>query len=309
MDEEVILQNGNVILNGTLTKPERPGRCPLVVVAHTSAAGTRDFGVYQHLAELLSPYGVAVFNYDRRGSGKSTGYFERATFTDLAADIQAAIDHLKQRSDIASEQIGLWGMSQGGWIAPLAASRSPDVTFVVAISAAGVSPAQQMDYSAEFALRENGFSEDEIGQMLEIRKFVNDYFRGKVNRFALEEKLDLYRDQAWFSLAYLDGPVPNNPTTTKWFREMDFDPLPVIEQLDVPALLFYGERDPWVPIEKSISRWKENKPKDLTVQRIQDANHFMISIAHAGIEGDQGPMADGYTKILTQWVRQQVDPK
>lgn len=307
MKEDITFQNDDVILNGTLTKPDTTGPYPVVIAAHTSAAGTRDFGVYQHLAQVLPPCGVAVFLFDRRGSGKSTGKFETASFFDLAADMQASIDILKLRSDIDTKQIGLWGMSQGGWIAPLTAVKSADVAFVAAISAAGVSPAEQMSYSAEFELREKGFSDKAISQMLKLRGLVDDYFRGSAKRAELQEKLNVYRNEAWFSLAYLDGPLPENPTTEKWYQEMDFDPIPSIQNIDVPVLLLYGERDPWVPIPKSIARWEEFGPKDLTIHQIKDANHFMISISDSGLQGDQGPLVEEYSTILTQWMKQQIN--
>ena len=306
MKEEITFQNENVLLKGTLSKPDMTGPYPVFIVAHTSAAGTRDFGVYQHLADVLLDCGVAVFIFDRRGSGDSTGKFETATFFDLAADMQAAIDYLKLRSDIDPKHIGLWGMSQGGWIAPLTAANSGDVAFVIAISAVGVSPAEQMNFSAEYELREKKISEKTISQMLELRGLVDDYFRGIANRSEVQDKLNEFRNEAWLSLAYLDGPLPEDPTAVKWYQEMDFDPTPSIQKINVPVLLLYGECDPWVPIAKSIARWEEFGPKDLTIHQIKGANHFMISIAQSGIRGDKGPQVEEYSIILTQWVKQQA---
>jgi pimeloyl-ACP methyl ester carboxylesterase len=235
------------------------------------------------------------------------GDFETATFFDLAADMQAAIDHLKVRSDIDPKHIGLWGMSQGGWIAPLTASNSTEVAFVVAVSSAGESPAEQMNYSAEYELQENGFSGRAIRQMLELRSLVDNYYRGGANRSEVQEILDVFRNEAWFSLVYLDDSLPDDPKKSKWHHEMDFDPIPIIQKIDIPVLLLYGEYDPWVPITRSIARWKEFGPKDLTIHQIKNANHFMISIAHSGIRGDKGPQVEAYSTILTQWVKRQLD--
>ena len=88
---------------------------------------------------------------------------------------------------------------------------------------------------------------------------------------------------------------------------MDFDPVPVVRKINLPVLLLYGERDPWVPIAKSIARWKEYGPHFLTIHQIQDANHFMKSITHSGLRGDKGPQVEEYSTILTQWVKQQVN--
>jgi hypothetical protein len=306
MREDITFRNEDVLLKGTLTKPDTDILCPVVIVTHTSNAGTRNFGVYQHLTELLPPRGIAVFLYDRRGSGESTGDFNTATFFDLAADAQAGIDQLKMRSDIDPKRIGVWGMSQGGWIAPLAASTSTDVAFVIAVSAVGVSPAKQMNYSAEYELREQGFPEEAIRQMLEVRGLVDEYFRGKVGRSKVRKKLDAVLQEAWFPFAYLDDQLPEDPTTEKWCQEMDFNPLPIIQKVNVPVLLLYGEHDPWVPIAKSMAVWKENCPGNLSIHQIRDANHFMKSIAQAGIRGDGGPQVEEYSTILTQWLEQQL---
>jgi len=288
MNEEITFRNGDVLFKGILTKPDIDSPYPVVIVIHTSNHGIRDFGVYQHLTKLLPPRGIAVFLYDRRGSGDSTGDFETASFFDLAADAQAAIDHLKMRSDIDAKHIGVWGMSQGGWIAPLAASKSADVSFVIAVSAVGVTPAEQMNYSAEFELRERGFSDEALKRMLELRSLVDEYYRGKADRSEVQGKLDMFQKEAWFPFAYLDEDLPEDPTLEKWYQVMDFDPIPIIRQVNVPVLLLFAENDPWVPIAESIARWEETGPDDLSIHQIQDANHFMISIAHASIHGDQG---------------------
>lgn len=295
-----------MLLKGTLTKPDTNNPCPVVIVTHTSNAATRDFGVYQHLANVLPPNGIAVLLYDRRGSGDSTGDFETASFFDLAIDAQTTINYLKLRSDIDPKHIGVWGMSQGGWIAPLVASNSTDIAFVVAVSAVGVTPAEQMNFSAEYELREKGFPEEEIEQMLELRGLVDKYYHGKADRSRVQKKLDLLCKETWFPLAYLDVSLPKDPTVEKWYQEMDFDPLPIIQKIDIPVLLLYAERDPWVPIAESIARWREYGPKDLSIHQIKDANHFMISIAHSGIRGDEGPLVEEYSEILTRWLKQQL---
>jgi pimeloyl-ACP methyl ester carboxylesterase len=306
MNEDITFHNRDVSLAGTLSRPDVTGPYPAVVAAHTSAAGIRDFGVYQHLADLLSSCGIAVVLFDRRGSGGSTGDFETATFFDLAADVQAAIDFLKLRRDIDPEHIGLWGMSQGGWIAPLAASQSEDVAFVVVVSAVGVSPAEQMNYSAEYQLREKGFSEEVIAEMLELRGLVDEYYRANCSHAEVQERLDLSRHEAWFPLAYLKDCLPGDRTTAKWYKEMDFDPTPVMQRIDAPVLLLYGEHDPWVPIARSIARWEEYGPRSVTIRQIKDANHFMISIADAGLRGDKGQPVEEYSTVLTQWVQQRL---
>ena len=71
-------------------------------------------------SHLFAARGFAVLSYDKRGAGKSTGNLGAASFEDLADDAVAVSKFLPARTDIAANQIGFWGQSQGGWIAPLA---------------------------------------------------------------------------------------------------------------------------------------------------------------------------------------------
>ena len=54
----------------------------------------------------------------------------------------SAFEYLKTRSDIDHAQIGLLGVSQAGWIMPLAALRATDIAFLISISGAGISAAE-----------------------------------------------------------------------------------------------------------------------------------------------------------------------
>jgi dipeptidyl aminopeptidase/acylaminoacyl peptidase len=116
------------------------------VVFHSASGPDRDFPTYQHLTTELPRSGFAVL-YDRRGSGASTGDFSSASFKELAEDGISGIRYLTTRKEIDSRRIGVWGISQCGWLGPLAATLSKDIAFVVAVSASGVSPAAQMDFA------------------------------------------------------------------------------------------------------------------------------------------------------------------
>ena len=79
-----------------------------------------------------------MLGYDKRGVGASTGDWNAATLDDLADDTVAAFDYLKARPEIDPRQIGLLGISQAGWIMPIAGVRAKDVAFIINISGAGV---------------------------------------------------------------------------------------------------------------------------------------------------------------------------
>ncbi len=92
------------------------GKRPALVFIHGSGAQSRE--MYWGLGYLYAARGFAVLAYDKRGVGKSTGNWREASFEDLADDAVAGAKFLQARTDIAANQIGFWGQSQGGWIAP-----------------------------------------------------------------------------------------------------------------------------------------------------------------------------------------------
>ena len=119
-----------VRLAGTLTLPPASKTpCPAVVFITGSGPQDRDEAVMGHrpflvLADHLTRHGIAVLRCDDRGVGKSTGNFARATHHDFVADTLAAFDYLKTRKEVDPRRIGLLGHSEGGLIAPLAATNS-----------------------------------------------------------------------------------------------------------------------------------------------------------------------------------------
>src|SRR5215470_6453483 len=114
-------------LSGTLTLPRETGQFPVVVAAHAAGGGTRDAPLHRHLASFLPSLGIATFIYDRRGEGASDGR-PGAPLAVLAGDARAALSALARQPGVRPSRIGLWGHSQGGWIAPMATANPPHLS-------------------------------------------------------------------------------------------------------------------------------------------------------------------------------------
>ncbi|HEY6357324.1 MAG TPA: alpha/beta fold hydrolase, partial [Vicinamibacterales bacterium] len=231
-DESVTFPSGKVTLSGTLFVPTDDGRHPAVVLFHGSGPEPRNAFMGHWFAE----HGVEALTYDKRGVGTSTGDFRTVPFTDLAADGLAAIALLKRRPDIDPRRIGVWGQSQGGWLAPLAASESRDVAFVIAVSGPGVSPGEQMVFYYGTQLREQGLSDSDVAEASDARRKAWHFLSTGENYDEALRALDGARSRRWFKAA-ADQPdglfsrpakaLLNDPAVRRqvWFRrEVDYDP-------------------------------------------------------------------------------------
>ncbi len=157
--EEIAFRNQrqNIDLAGMLFVPEGEGPFPAVAVIHGSGTSVRDNRWYLTLTQYLQQRDIVVLLPDKRGSAKSGGDWRDASFEDLATDTLAAIEYLEQQQDVPLTEIGIVGMSQGGWIAPIVADRAGDVAFVVSMVGAMVTPGEQLLFEENHNLRQMGF--------------------------------------------------------------------------------------------------------------------------------------------------------
>ena len=261
-----------------------------IVALHGAGEGTRDSALYRHLHELLPPAGVGVLTFDRRGEGESTGDVSRGRFEEQVEDVLAVIDA------VDADRVGLWGISQGGWIGPLAAAASDDVAFLVLVASTGVTPSDQMMYAVEKQLRLAGFGDDAVDKALELRRRFEDWIHTRAPEpdEALAADLLAALDEPWAGQLWLPPSLLDEEGTRLWIEEMDFDPRPSFAQVRVPTLLFYGEADSWTPVEPSVEAWRAARGDKVEIVVIPEAEHDVTL--------PDGTLAPEYTNKLVDWL-------
>lgn len=267
------------------------------------------------MARWFASQGVAALTYDKRGVGASGGDFRKVPFMDLCGDGLAAVAFLKARSDIDPHRIGVWGLSQGGWLGPLAASQSRDVAFVIAVSGPGVSPGEQMIFYYGSQLRNQGLSEPAIGAASVLRRRVWQYLATGKDYAGAKAALVQARSQPWFAalqaqedglFAQSDADILDKPETRShiWFRlELNYDPGAALRKLSVPALFVFGDKDELVPVTKSVevirSVLSDGGNPDFTIKVFPGADHVIfVTDAHGGRD-----YAPGYREAMRDWLR------
>jgi len=296
--------------------PKTGNRLPAVVVLHHAGLPTRDANLYRHLCEGLPAMGIAVLVYDRRGSGQSSGGLDSADYESLADDAVAGQHALARFSRIDPNKIGFWGLSQGGWLAVLAAGRSKDAAFAISVSAPLVTADAQMQFATRNLLTIRGYSQSDVQDMLATRKEWTGYLHGKNSR---DEALDALRKaeaRPWFEIAYLPkaSQLTNDPEHDPSRKRLDDDPIAAIHQTKVPLLFLYADSDPWVPVRESVNRLQSLAAELPNIQYavVDNANHEMMFPGNETMQVDQeatrreAPQAPAYFMLLASWIARQV---
>ncbi|MCP3960140.1 MAG: alpha/beta fold hydrolase [bacterium] len=312
--EDVELRSGEVTLGGRLDLPESPGPHPAIVLVHGSGDdAATDFYCY---GDFFAAHGIATLTFDKRGTGRSEGIYT-FDFHQLARDVVAAVDYLRSRSDVDGRRIGLSGYSQGAWVAPLAASMTTDLRYVIVNYGLIASPAEEARVETRNELRRRGVDEESLEQVDELTlaavKVVSTGFRDGWAEFReIEER---YRHEPWMD--QLSGTVGKFVRYPRWAIELIgprtaprdmpwyYDSTELLTRLDVPMVWLLAEADESAPIEltrPALERLRAaGKPYELTVY--PDADHTMLLFTEKDGERIYTGYVPGYFTAMVEAAR------
>lgn len=260
-------------LAGTLTLPKGRTGLPAVILISGSGPQNRDSAVFGHklflvLADHLTRKGIAVLRVDDRGVGGSSPV-SGSTTLDFAKDVLAGVEFLKKVPEVNKAQIGLVGQSEGGIIAPIAASQSKDIAFIVMLAGPGVPGDQVLYEQAAAIIRVSGGGDEQIAANRQVQEKIFALVKSDLDDAAVREKV---KDIAGAAQAASAG----NP----WFRTfVKLDPRDYLKKVSCPVLALNGELDLQVlpkqnlpEIEKAL---KEGGNKDFRTATLPKLNHLM----------------------------------
>ena len=329
--EEVIIQEAGhpVSLSGTLTLPDSTGIYPAILLIAGSGPNDRDETLFGHkpflvISDHLTRNGFAVLRYDKRGVGKSTGDFDKATLRDFADDAKMAVNYLKQRKEVNRDRIGLLGHSEGGIVAPLVASEEAAIRMMVLMAAPGTTGVEIVLDQNEISMQLHAMEPETIEklQMLNREMFESllTWDGSESHRTALRERLL----HLWEQLPLLqtlkmnrDAYLRNqfNAMIKPGYRSfLAVDPTTSLENISCAVLALNGENDVQVPAVKNLTAIEKALEKG-------GNQHYEIKkyplLNHLFQESMTGRM-DEYGKIsqtispevlsdITNWLRKETD--
>ncbi len=233
-------------LAGELVLPNGAGPFPAVILIAGSGAQTRDENVAGHpifrvMAASLAQAGIASFRYDKRGAGQSAGDFDAALISDFAADAGAAFDWLAAQPEINADAVALLGHSEGGLVAPMAAS-GRKVAALVLMAAPGVTMDLVVRRQQADIARAQGDNEASIAVVDAALAAAFDGLRAAPNSAAARP-----------AMARALGALTNDPRkldeliaklSAPWLYEATrLDPAVFIAAYDGPVLALWGDKD------------------------------------------------------------------
>ncbi|MEM2342299.1 MAG: alpha/beta fold hydrolase [Candidatus Bathyarchaeia archaeon] len=140
MIKPVTFKNEGQQIVGILHMPDniKPGeKFPGVVMFHGFTGNkTEAHRLFVKVAKSLSESGFIVLRFDFRGSGDSDGEFEDTTLPGEVSDAERALTFLLRRRNTDRERVGVIGLSMGGRVAAILASKDERIKFAILYSPA-----------------------------------------------------------------------------------------------------------------------------------------------------------------------------
>jgi len=329
--EDITFENKKAGINlaGTLTLPNKEGVFPVVVLISGSGPQNRDEELLGHkpflvLSDFLTKNGIAVLRYDDRGIAMSKGDFKTATSADFATDVERAIAYLKTRKEINKKKIGLIGHSEGGLIAPMVASNSKDVAFIVLLAGTGIQGDSLLLLQKKLIEEASGVSKEDIQKGQSSNRKAFDIVNQSTSLEQLNSDLTIY-----FKQILKDNPNTQKPAemsdddfvklqvkqiASPWMQYfIKYNPAPALEKVKCPVLAINGEKDLQVPPKENLEAIKnaltKGGNKKVTTKELPNLNHLFQECEtgspdeYAKIEQTFSPIA--LTEILN-WIKTQT---
>jgi alpha-beta hydrolase superfamily lysophospholipase len=310
--ESVAFASAGTMLAGTLTLPDDVGTYPGVVLVAGAGPQDRDGTFMNHrpmlvLADHLTRAGYAVLRFDERGIGESEGNFATATAAQLAGDIGAAADFLRETNAVADRQVAIVAHSEGGRLSALAigsdqaadalillgAPARPGIEGLRSQAARSSSPMAGLQLAvAEAALEVEAGTDLEPALRAAGERFLAGLdadalaaFGGSENAIVTQLVQAFGQPQSQFSLS--------------------FDPRPALRSAKIPVLALYGGKDRQMDAVGAAEAWRDALNKHGDIEMLPGLNHFFQEAEtgapseYATIEQTISPSA---LKAITGWL-------
>ena len=288
---------------------------PLVVMVHGSE---RTSPLNSPYAYALAAQGISVFVYDKRVTGGSEGEYTQ-NFELLAADAASALAHARTMARGRFGRSGYFGGSQGGWIAPLAATQA-GADFVAVGFGLVASPIEEDREQMFSEARALGLDDDAIELLSRLSRataqlVLTDFEEGYRELAKVRRELSAHSWSQHIRGEYSGDMLRmsedelrrlGRPRFDNLELIWDYDSLAVLKRLNAPLLWVLAEDDREAPIDTTRTALLEliNTGRPIDVYLFPDTDHGMMEyVTNADGSRKSTRMTDGYLRLLADWIK------
>lgn len=317
--QEITFESCDFTLVGDLQLPGPDGRYPVIIMVHGSGNSDRDdWGKYRPIMRRFLGVGYAVFSWDKPGVGESTGELagDAQVLGQRAAILVQAIEVIKAHPAIDPERIGLWGISQAGYVMPLALTVTGDVAFMIVNSGPAMDSYDQGAYLTGQRAYCAGASQAEARQIEQYMSAVQkaatypDYAENMaaLQGFPILAELDIAQE-----ITPEDAWAPEDPDQLAFFNPID-----IIRQTSIPVLAFFGDLDRQVDPLQGTEAFQEaltSAGNPLShVELISGTDHNLVVCETGCLDERAARSGTGwlryasiYLNLMEEWLAQLTD--
>lgn len=308
--EEITFQTDKFQVVAELKLPKEVGKHPLVIMVHGD--GPAYLTYFSKLKECILRAGFATLMWDKPGYGKSKGEFSKKHLRAERADVLVAtIEQIKAHTEIDADRIGVWGISQAGYVIPRALLKTDDIKFMIMVGSPGENGINQTAYLIKMQLQYEGLSEKEAEKL-------EDHFKQIYNAETFEQYIKhakpLYENPVQRKLGFVSALWDKeNYKPHEKDEEGFFDPMSVMKTVQIPSLVFFGEKDTQVDPIQGIEAYKRAFQKagnqNYRIELIPNSDHNII-LSETGSMKERSRRsskqwsnyAPDYLEIMEQWL-------
>lgn len=326
----------SIQFGGTLTIPNqensRNKKFPAVILISGTGKQDRDATMFEHkpfavISDYLTRLGIAILRVDEREMGKTTGDFYHSTTLDFSNDVESALDFLKLRNDIDTNNIGLLGHSEGGLIASMVASRRPDIKFICLLAAPGIKPADLLTQQSVDLLAAQGISNRKLEEMkpmfAQLIKAISEASDTSAARLAGEKIFSEWRADASKSVVRSTTGVKDDSSMNEYINKlvkalntpwhmyyMKLDPENYLSRVSCNVLAINGEKDAQVSAKSNLEAIRQylekTKVSSFEIVSLPGLNHLFQHCKKCSF-GEYGEIEETFApealEIIGKWIR------
>jgi alpha/beta superfamily hydrolase len=296
--------DANIIIKGTLIEPKKNYN-KIIIVVPGSGKDTRNS--HYKLTEQLLTNNIAVFRYDERGCGLSSGTYSTVSYSiiDMTNDLKFVFQNLKNEEKLRDKKIGILGHSLGGMVSISLLEKNINPDFLIQWATPVQSKGAFLKYQLLTGV--NKFEDELIFKTTAEKINVIDKINNTIFENRNDENLTLFK-----KIRKVSKEIGYKKKNYKRFTYANFSPVKAIIKKDFEAiykkspiaiLYIIGTEDKYVESEIETELLKSFNNSNIVIKKIEGLNHY-LNIGSENIENMYEIDNKAVTEIIN-WTQKQ----